>query len=390
MSNVIRDVDYVVVGLGSVGSMALWQLAGAAPEGTSILGLEQFGRLHPFGSYAGESRLYRMALKEGDKYIELARAARPLWLELNELSGRDVFVPAGALSIGAADSSEIAATLAAIDKHDLDYEMLSGEELRERYPQFDYLPDDVGIVDPNGGGIRPELAVATAQKQAEKLGAEIMDNTPVLSLDYTAKGVIIETEAGLIAAKRVICTAGSWTGQLVEETARLINVRRVFLTWFAPEHIDSFTPTSLPVFLRDMRDPDGTLHHTFGAPSLDGYSVKVTNGSMGPDYDSVADLDLTVPQDYLSEASADVRSSIPGFFEGVPRASVHHDGFTADNTPIIDTFGAVTVAAGMSGRGMKFAPIYGQLCAQLALGQTPPLYNAEEFSIAAHTHAVPA
>ena len=53
--------DYVVIGCGSIGSMALWQLTELA-LGASVLGIERFDRVHTKGSYSGESRLFRVAL----------------------------------------------------------------------------------------------------------------------------------------------------------------------------------------------------------------------------------------------------------------------------------------------------------------------------------------
>ena len=55
----------IVVGLGSIGSMTLWQLA---KQGVDVLGIEQFGRVHTEGAYAGESRLFRVAAKEGELF----------------------------------------------------------------------------------------------------------------------------------------------------------------------------------------------------------------------------------------------------------------------------------------------------------------------------------
>ena len=80
--------------------MALWQLSKLAASGKKILGIEQYGQVHPHGGYAGESRLFRVAVKEGGELVPLAQRAREMWLELNAISGRDVFLPIGALSIG--------------------------------------------------------------------------------------------------------------------------------------------------------------------------------------------------------------------------------------------------------------------------------------------------
>ncbi len=69
----IRDVGYLVVGLGGMGSAALYHLArlGVAP-----LGIEQFPPLHELGSSHGESRAFRI-LYHDQLYTQLAEAAVP-------------------------------------------------------------------------------------------------------------------------------------------------------------------------------------------------------------------------------------------------------------------------------------------------------------------------
>jgi sarcosine oxidase len=89
--------DVVVVGLGSIGSMSLWQLA---RRGADVLGIEQFGRVHTYGAYAGESRLFRAAAKEGEVFIPALLRARELWHELGASYGQDPLLRVGALSVG--------------------------------------------------------------------------------------------------------------------------------------------------------------------------------------------------------------------------------------------------------------------------------------------------
>lgn len=124
-----------------------------------MLGIEQFARLHPYGSYAGKSRLFRMALKEGPEYIELVKRSRELYLRLNELSGRDVFLSIGALSIGPKELENMKMTEQVISEFSLESK----------------TDDDYSIYDPLGGGIRPELAVFTTQEQALANGADFVD-----------------------------------------------------------------------------------------------------------------------------------------------------------------------------------------------------------------------
>lgn len=69
---------------------------------------------------------------------------------------------------------------------------------------------------------------------------------------------------------RVIVTTGSWTSELVPSIAPLLEVRRLVLTWFLPNNPVDFQPENLPCFIRDR---DG--FHVFGAPCVDGYSIKI-------------------------------------------------------------------------------------------------------------------
>ncbi|WBT08918.1 N-methyl-L-tryptophan oxidase [Corynebacterium sp. SCR221107] len=381
-------VDYAVLGVGTMGSMALWQLSEAAPD-ASILGIEQFGRVHVRGSYAGESRLFRVALKEGGEFIPFAQKARKLWLDLNEKSGRDVFLPIGALSIGPDSFETIKATKEVIAEFDLPHEYLDAEQLAKRFPQFSIHSDDVGIVDPQGGGIRPEVAVATATEQALRNGAQLWTHTKVFAIDPTGEKVVIRTSRGTVHAKKVIVTTGSWCGELIPATRALVGVKPLPLTWFMPKNPEAFMPDNLPIFLYDRPNPDGTSFHIYGAPSIDGYTVKFSS-SMFSDtlFEHPSQINQTLTDDQLQEFGQRVAEVVPDFYPDVARLTMHHDGFTADGHAIIDTDPStgITMAVGMSGTGMKFAPYFGQLAAQLAITGDTSL-RPEFFALASHTPA---
>ncbi|MEJ6550442.1 FAD-dependent oxidoreductase [Corynebacterium sp. USCH3] len=387
--------DYVVVGCGSIGSMALWQLTERAP-GARILGIERFGRIHTKGSYSGESRLFRVALKEGGIYIPMVRRAREMWLELNERTGRDVFLPIGAVSVAPADFPTMEQTMEVIRNHGLDHEVLGAVELAERYPAFAApapgAPPDIALIDPDGGGIRPELAVALSQQLAIDAGAELRDNTRVLAIEpgEGPDGTTVIRCAGpdgtaTVTADKVIVANGSWASDLYPDLADHISVQAIPLTWYLPLQITNFLPENLPIFMRDIVTPGGDVWHCYGAPSLDGYSVKISHGDFAggaPTPDGIEELRTGVLPDILSRIFAE-RSS--AFFDGVlddpVRLTLHHDGFTADHAPVLGlapgntlgSEGAVTIATGMSGNGMKFAPVYGRIAADLAVDGTSPL-----------------
>ena len=62
--------DVVVVGLGAMGSAALYQLA---RQGVNVIGIERFAPGHDRGSSHGDTRIIRMGYFEHPSYVPLLR-----------------------------------------------------------------------------------------------------------------------------------------------------------------------------------------------------------------------------------------------------------------------------------------------------------------------------
>lgn len=379
----MHDVDVVVIGLGSVGSMALWH---AARSGRSVLGIEQFGRVHAAGAYTGESRLFRVAAKEGRLYTPLLLRARELWRELEQLSGRTLLLPVGALSIAPSDHPDLAATLASIADHDLPHRVFDARELRAAYPQFHVEDDDRGILDELGGGNRPEAAVLAAQDQAVRSGARIRFDTEAIAIEPTDDGVEVVAAAGRIRARRAIVTAGPWTARLVPELDDLVSVATYALTWMMPRTPELFAPDRFPGFMRDLGDL-----HAFGVPTLDGFSIKICPHIVFPEVRDYAERPTELTREQLRWVGQAAQRLIPDLVPEPVRWSLHPDSQTALKTPIIDTVadGRIVVTAGLSGNGFKFTPLYGLIAAELA-AHGESAWRHERFTLDAHRAAQPA
>lgn len=89
--------DAIVIGVGGMGSATLFHFARA---GAKVLGLEQFGIPHAFGSSHGSTRIIRMSYEKGSEYDPLLRMANQFWRQLEDVSGRTVVHTAGGLDIG--------------------------------------------------------------------------------------------------------------------------------------------------------------------------------------------------------------------------------------------------------------------------------------------------
>lgn len=369
----------VVVGLGTMGSMSLWQLSKL--DDVEVIGIEQFGLSHSYGAFTGESRLFRAAYHEGEKYVPLLKEARTLWKQLGREAGRELLLDFGCFNVGREDDAPFIRLRESIEKHGLPFEELTAQEMRVRYPGLDFQDDEAGIVDKLGGAMRPELAVFSAVEQAKLHGATVYDHTEITSITQLESGGV-EIVAGekTITADAAIITAGAWSKLVFPEIEDLIEVRKLVLTWFLPKVASEFDPANLPVFIRDRGD-----FHIFGAPCVDGYSVKIAGLDLwgGPETDHIEDCDLRLNREALTAFGAQVAELFPGVHPEPNRYSVHFDTYTFDKTPIMDRVGDIVVATGFSAHGFKMAPAVGKLCAQLATTGESELMH-DTYTIARH------
>ena len=189
--------DVAVIGLGAMGSAALYHLA---KRGVRAVGIEQFQPGHDRGSSHGETRAIRLGYFEHPSYVPLARAAYQNWYALERETGETVLTKTGVLEIGKPGSVIVAGSLRASREHGLEHEVLDRAEIARRYPQF-ILPEGYeAIWQPDGGFVRPELGNRLHIELARRAGAEIRGNRRVLAIRPGPGGVRLETALAVLVA----------------------------------------------------------------------------------------------------------------------------------------------------------------------------------------------
>ncbi len=88
--------DVIVIGAGAMGSAAAWSLA---RRGRDVVLIEQYGQGHLRGSSHGGTRIFRLAYPN-PLYINMAKAALPLWRELEDDAGRTLLETTGGVDHG--------------------------------------------------------------------------------------------------------------------------------------------------------------------------------------------------------------------------------------------------------------------------------------------------
>jgi sarcosine oxidase len=362
------DAEVAVIGVGSTGSMALWQLA---RRGVSALGFEQFTPGHDRAATGGESRVFRIAYHEGASYVPLLLAARDLWGQLEEAVPAELLDRCGYLEIAKSGDEGFARSAAGLAEHGLPHEVLAAEAARDRFPQHRFRDDDVALFDPLGGTLRPEYSVVRAARLAESLGARVLRNTRVERIDPGPGSVTVRTASREWRFRRAVVTAGSWANRLLPELDGLVEPRRLSLTWFPALDPARFSSKVFPAFGRTV---DGLF--IYGAPVVDGRSVKVSfvqfepPGAVDPDH-----LEPALPHDVLDRLREIVREYLPGLVPDPVRLSMFADGFTPDGDGLVGLHPghpSLVIVAGLSGHGFKLAPLFGKVAADLAVsGETP-------------------
>jgi sarcosine oxidase len=347
-----------VVGCGAMGAATGWRLA---TRGAQVVSFDRHSPPHTLGSSHGESRIIRTAYFEGPWYVPLVQEAFPLWRDLEQESGARLLTMTGALMIGSPLAEAVVGAQAAAVAHGLEAHVLDADELRRRYPAHVIAGDEVAVLDVQAGFIRPEDAVAAMIDRVVALGGEVRRGVVVKNVSAQSDGVEVATDETREAFDAVVIAAGPWTQDLVSLP---LTIERQVMAWFeiAPDDQDLLTPERFPVFIRES---DGV--GVYGVPTLDGASLKIArhHGGELTDPESVrrdvtdADLDQlrTFATTYLRGVTARVTRSTVCMYTNTP-----DEDFVIDVHP--DNPRIVVISA-CSGHGFKFAPVIGDIAADL-------------------------
>ncbi|MEU0110099.1 N-methyl-L-tryptophan oxidase [Streptomyces sp. NPDC006129] len=351
-----------VVGTGTVGSQAAWRLAA---RGAEVVAYDRFAPGHDRGAAGGETRVFRSVQTDDSRYVPLVRHADALWQQLQAETGRELRKLTGCLFMGPADDPDMRTVLDVIAEHGLDHEVIDADAMAKRFPQFRVDDDDLTVLDPRAGFIRPELTVQTAARRAEELGARIRRYTPVREVRPVARGgVEIRTDADTERFDAAVVTPGPWVGDLLPDLPWQVSVHRAISAWFLPDG-DHRAGEERPGFLRRG------AHHFYGLPSPDGLSVKL--GLPQAHHQPVDDpnrLERTVAPEELETFTEIVGRYLPGLNPDPVRLSVFMEGYTGSTRPLVGPLPGcddIVLLAGFSGQGFKVSPAMGDIAADLAL-----------------------
>lgn len=379
-----RDADVIVVGLGTMGSAAAEHLAA---RGADVLGFERFGRGHDMASHGGGSRIIRMSYFEHPAYVPLLARAFELWEELDawarERGDEPIVHMTGGVYAGPPTSETFAGSRISAVTHRLEHEVLDAAETAARYPELRLGEGEQSLHEARAGFVRPEATVAAQLARAEASGARLRFDEKVLAVMPRPDGsVAVETETGGYVAGHVVVCAGAWSPGIFADARIPQFAERQVMYWFDPG--DAYGEFArMPVYVHEgaagagagaCTDGGGALESAqiYGFPASDGREAgaKVAffrrGGPVDPDQ-----LDREVHDDEIADMRRRLRVTVPALADGaLVKAKACMYTVTPDHHFVIGAHplkDGVTIACGFSGHGFKFAPVVGEILADLAL-----------------------
>lgn len=355
--------DVAVVGLGGMGSAILAECARRHP---AVIGLEQFSLGHDLGSSSGKSRMIRKAYFEDPAYVPLLLRAYDLWRELERTTGEQLLCITGLLMVGEESAEIIAGAQRAAREHHLPLESLTAREIRARYPTLRVRPDEVGVFEADGGVLDPERAIAAQLEVARRAGAKMHFGIAMENWEATDDGFAIQLGDGTtVTSRAVVFSLGPWFKEALEKLGLAIRVQRNVQAWFAPA-TNEYSADRFPAFLVDRKGLPAPL---YGFPDF-GDGVKAAFHAHGELTDAAHFVREIEPARDIEPIGRAMDAWMPGAATTLRAAKPCPYTLTPDSHFVVDRHPAhpqLILCGGFSGHGFKFAPVIGEICADLAL-----------------------
>jgi monomeric sarcosine oxidase len=361
--------DVVVIGAGLAGSAAAWALAS---RGRAVSVIEALPPGHRRGSSHGSARIFRRAYPD-PLYVRLTGQAQQRWRRLSDEAGEELVLTTGAVDFGPAREQEKMYDI--LTAFGVPAELIPAAAAAERWPGMSFGPDPV-MFHSDGGVLDPERAMAAMRAIATERGAQFHDGTRVLRVEPREAGATVHTADQTWHARVVIVAAGAWLEPLLGDQVPLpslvVTQQDAFHLapaaepgpWPAFVYHDEITRYGLPAG-RDGEVP--------GAVKIGEHGNRTVTTGDG--------RDGIVSPAARDRIRAFARQRLGGLDpEPVGEVTCLYTS-TASEDFILDRRGPFVICSPCSGHGAKFAPLVGEIAADLACGGTAP---EPRFTLAAH------
>lgn len=322
---------------------------------------------HPLAESTDISKVVRMDYGPDEDYLSLMEEALEGWRRYNARWPKPLyhetglaFLTRGAMTPGSFEHESY--RLLTARGHRI--ERLDGAEIERRFPAWRGHTD--GYFNRIGGFAESGNVVAQLAREAQAEGVAIHSAAQVSGVHVEgsrAAGLIVN--GNVVKAAHVVVAAGAWTPRIVPELAAEFRAVGQPVFHLLPGDPSLFAAERFPVFGADI-----SRTGYYGFPVNAGGVVKIANHGVGRVVDPSGAREVTATEHeslraFLAETFPALSDAPLAGTRVCVYCDTHDEHFWIARDPGRE---GLTIAAGGSGHGFKFAPVLGDLIADAALG----------------------
>jgi len=330
---------------------------------------------HPLAASTDISKAVRAAYGSDEDYTALAERCIELWRKWNAKFGIELYHETGVLFVCQhrmqPDDFEYE-SCRVLEKQGHRFERFDSFTFHQRFPAFAEDRFQDGFFDPDAGYVESGRVVATLIERAKSLGVELREHARFTALDESdrrVEGIVLEDRHS-INGDAVIMATGAWTPHLLPFTKKFLRSTAHPVFHLRPKQPNFFLPERFPFFGADI-----STTGYYGFPLNQGV-VKIANHGPGREM-SPDSPERVVTREDENDLRKFLRSTIPGLAEApivYTRVCMYCDTNDGDFWIAPDPDRPnLTIATGDCGHGFKFAPVLGELIADVVEGKPNPL-----------------
>jgi sarcosine oxidase len=364
--------DVIVIGMGSMGSAACYYLP---KKGLNVLGIEQYDIVHDRGSHSGQTRIIRKAYFEHPNYVPLLERAYRNWAEIERISGKDIYYPAGLLYLGREEGELFSGLRLSASQYGIPLEDAKNEEIKSRYPAIQIPQEHVAIIEKDAGFLHVDAAISSYVQAAKQCGVDILTHCTVDQWKKIHGGYELAANGSVYRARKIIFCCGAWTNQILKEYTLPLKVSLQTLHWVEMKNIERFQMENFPCWVAEADNTPGVF---YGFPAMDNKTGFFSGFKIAHHHPGLASCPETeINHAFVAACEENVRGFLAQYFPGQYVSMLHTKTCYYTNTPnhhfIIDYLPGfdedLIIAAGFSGHGFKFVSAVGEILASMATGE---------------------
>jgi sarcosine oxidase len=369
---VTNDVDVIVIGGGVMGTAAARSLA---ERGRQTVLLERSSIGHDRGSSGGPTRIFRLAYAD-QFYVDMARRALERWRELEARAGDRLLVTTGGVDAGEASRACADAMRAA----GVACEEIDTAEAAERWPAIRFDPGTPLFVHEEAAVCLVKQTLAAQSRLAREAGATIVEGVEARTVLRLAGGVEVATDGETFVGRTAVLAAGAWNPPLLAQVGVTPPLRPTFEQ---AVHYRLEPPATLPTLVDRSTD---AVTPAYAVPNPVEPGVLKLGTHLGRVPVDPGELPASPDPERMVLDEAYAAARFPG---AAPTGATDTCMYTMapDEDFVIDRIGDVVVCSPCSGHGFKFAPLVGEIVADLVESK-PPSIPLERFAVARPSLAV--